>query len=88
MSLKKKNNNKREAEIREEETEWGGKKARSQDLEPPGGLVFVVQAVRGVKVEFPRGGRALLFVIQAVGGVEGQAGAAVGLVVVVMVVVA
>lgn len=65
-----------------------GGKAWSQDLEPPGGLVFVVQAVCGVKVELPRGGCSLLFVIQAVGGVEGQAGAAVSLVVVVMVVVA
>lgn len=68
-------------ELEEEER----KKARSQDLEPPGGLVFVVQAVCGVKVELPRGGCSLLFVIQAVGGVEGQAGASVRLVVVVMV---
>lgn len=64
-----------------------GKKGWSQDLEPPGGLVFVVQAVCGVKVELPRGGCSLLFVIQAVGWVEGQAGASIRLVMVVMVVV-
>lgn len=68
--------------------ELRGGKAWSQDLEPPGGLVFVVQAVCGVKVELPRGGCSLLFVIQAVGGVEGQAGPSVGLVMVVVVVVA
>lgn len=68
--------------------EQGGKKTWSQDLEPPGGLVFVVQAVCGVKVELPRGGCSLLFVIQAVGGVEGQARSTVGLVMVVMMVVA
>lgn len=59
---------------------------RSQDLEPPGRLVFVVQTVRGVEVELP-GGRRLLLVIQAVGGVEGQAGATVRLVMVVVMVV-
>lgn len=59
----------------------------SQHLEAPGGLVFVVQTVRGVKVELPgrRGRRRCrLFVIQTVAGVEGKAGAAVGLVVVVV----
>lgn len=66
----------------------GAGEARSQDLKPPGGLVFVVQAVRGVKVELPRRRRRLLFVIQAVGRVEGQAGAAVRLVVMVVMVVA
>lgn len=59
---------------------------RSQDLEPPGRLVFVVQTVRGIEVDLP-GGCRLLLVIQAVGGVEGQASAAVGLVVVMVVVV-
>lgn len=59
---------------------------RSQDLEPPGRLVFVVQTVRSVEVELPGGSR-LLLVIQAVGGVEGQAGAAVRLVMVVVVMV-
>lgn len=50
---------------KKEEEAW------SQDLKPPGGLVFVVQAVCGVKVELPWRGCSLLFVIQAVGGVEG-----------------
>lgn len=58
----------------------------SQHLEAPGGLVLVVQTVRGVKVELPgrRCRRRRLFVIQTVAGVEGKAGAAVGLVVVVV----
>lgn len=63
-----------------------GKKKKSQDLESPGSLVFVVQTVCGIEVEFPRGG-GLFFVIQAVRGVEGQSCATIGLVVVVMVVV-
>lgn len=62
------------------------RKSPSQDLEPPGGLVLVVQAVCGIKVELPRGGRALLFVIQAFGGVEGQSRAPVRLVVMVVMV--
>lgn len=61
------------------------KKIRSQDLEPPGRLVFVVQTVCSVEVELPGGGR-LLLVIQAVRGIEGQPRATVGLVVMVVVV--
>lgn len=57
----------------------------SQDLEAPGCLVLVVKAVGGVEVEFPGGSGGRLLVIQAVGGVEGQPGAAVTLMVVVMV---
>lgn len=47
----------------------------SQYLEPPRGLVFIVQTVGRVEVEFPsRGscGGARLLVIQAVGRVEGE----------------
>jgi len=59
----------------------------SQDLEAPGRLVLVVEAVGGVEVELPGGGGGSggLLVVQAVGGVEGQPGAAVTLMVVVMV---
>lgn len=59
----------------------------SQDLEAPGRLVLVVEAVGGVEVELPggSGGSGGLLVVQAVGGVEGQRGAAIALVVVVMV---
>lgn len=56
-------------------------------MEAPGGLVFVVQTVRGVEVELPGRGRRLLFVIQTICGVEGEAGRAVRLVVVRRVVV-
>lgn len=65
-----------------------GPRQSSQDLEAPGGLVFVVEAVRGVEVKLPGGGGGggRLFVVQTVGGVEGQPGAAVArLVVMVMV---
>lgn len=83
--------NKRRGNGRAGREKGGGKKKKkawSQDLEPPGGLVFVVQTVCGVKVELPRGGCSLLFVIQAVRGVEGQAGTTIGLVMVVVMVVA
>lgn len=60
------------------------KKIRSQDLEPPGRLVFVVQTVCSVEVELPGGGR-LLLVIQAVRRIEGQASATVCLVMMVVV---
>lgn len=57
-------------------------------METPRRLVFVVQTVGGVEVEFPRRrGRRLLFVIQTICGVEGEAGRAVRLVVVRRVVV-
>lgn len=59
----------------------------SQDLEAPGRLVLVVEAVGGVEVELPggSGGGGRLLVVQAVGGVEGQPSAAITLMVVVMV---
>lgn len=63
------------------------KRRKSQHLETPRGLVFVVQTVGGVEVEFPGRGRRLLFVIQTVRGVEGEPGRAVRLVVVRRVVV-
>lgn len=56
-------------------------------MEAPGGLVFVVQTVGGVEVEFPgRCGR-LLFVVQTLRGVEGEARRSIRLVVVRRVVV-
>lgn len=59
----------------------------SQDLEAPGRLVLVVEAVRGVEVEFPGGGGGSggLLVVQAVRRVEGQPGAAVTLMMMMMV---
>lgn len=59
----------------------------SQNLEPPGGLIFVVQTVCRVEVEFPGGGSSLVLVVQAIRGVEWQSCAGIALVMVVMVMV-
>lgn len=48
-----------------------------QDLELPGVLVFVVQAVSCVEVELPGG--SLVLVVQAVDGPEAQRGGCVAL---------
>lgn len=57
---------------------------KSQHLEAPGRLLFVVQTVRRVEVELPgrRRHRRLIFVVQKLCGVEGEAGRRVRLVVV------
>lgn len=61
---------------------------KSQHLEAPGRLLFVVQTVRRVEVELPgRRRHRLIFVVQKLCGVEGEAGRRVRLVVVWRVVV-
>lgn len=58
-----------------------GADRKSQHLESPGWLVFVVQTIRCIKVNLPR--RRRVFVVQTLCGVEGEAGRRIRLVVLV-----